>query len=60
MFGVCAALCGFTPGTALANCVAADACAVCGAGVSAGAWQWYVPTEAIRGLWEAPAGTSFA
>ena len=35
LFGVCAALCGFTPGTALPG------------------------TEAVRGLWEAPAGTLF-
>lgn len=62
LFGVCAALCGFTPGTALAGIASRKPMrALCAAlGCLAGAWLvQYVPTEAVRGLWEAPAGTLF-
>lgn len=62
LFGVCAALCGFTPGTALTGIASRKPMrALCAAlGCMAGAWLvQYVPTEAIRGLWEAPAGTLF-
>ena len=62
LFGVCAALCGFTPGTALAGIASRKPMrALCAAlGCLAGAWLVrYVPTEAIHGLWEAPAGTLF-
>ena len=62
LFGVCAALCGFTPGTALTGIASRKPMrALCAAlGCLAGAWLVrYVPTEAIRGLWEAPAGTLF-
>ena len=62
LFGVCAALCGFTPGTALPGIASRKPMrALCAAlGCLAGAWLvQYVPTEAIRGLWEAPAGTLF-
>lgn len=62
LFGVCAALCGFTPGTALTGIASRKPMrALCAAlGCLAGAWLvQYVPTEAVRGLWEAPAGTLF-
>lgn len=62
LFGVCTALCGFTPGTALAGIASRKPMrALCAAlGCLAGAWLVrYVPTEAVRGLWEAPAGTLF-
>lgn len=62
LFGVCAALSGFTPGTALPGIASRKPLtALCAAlGCLAGAWLVrFVPTDAVRELWEAPAGTLF-
>ena len=62
LFGVCVALFGFTPGTALTGVASRKPMrALCAAlGCLAGAWLVrFVPTDAIQGLWEAPDGTLF-
>lgn len=62
LFGVCAALCGYTPGTALPGAAgkgALEALCVALGCLAGGFLTRYLPVEAIQRLWEAPAGTLF-
>lgn len=61
-FGVLAAICGFTPGTALVGLSGRKPLQACctAVGCLLGAWlATLIPWDAVQNLWRAPAGTLF-